>query len=95
MSSNNPKPDSSLARRAATSTPEPDNSAPTMSAMARAATAAVPCPMTMIRRGDATVAGRTPSSTTSRRPGSPTNRPRSVLANEPGDSLISLSRKCG
>ncbi len=100
MSSASSKPDSSVASDVETIGPLPARQRATDSATLRAATAAVPWPMAMMRRmapdvsRSATDAGRAcaPSSTP-HRPLRSTTRPRNVLRNDCGASVISFSRK--
>ncbi len=102
MSRRRPKPDSSVAVIAST-TSAPAASSPSVLAIDAPATAAVPCPMTYTRRivpsasRSAMSAGRArpPTAARSRPPSSVEILPRNVLAKLSGDSLISLSRKCG
>ena len=100
MSAERWNPDSSVAVMARTMTPEPATATSMAAATAWPATAAVPWPITSTRRtepirprssGGRVSAGRF----TPRVPPSSTRRPRSVLRNDWGASLISLSRKWG
>ena len=101
MSRRSPKPDSSVAVTAATSSAPPASSSST-AAIDCPATAAVPCPITRIlvivpaasRAATSSGSARAPTAARSR-PSRSTILPRSVLARLSGDSVISLSRKCG
>ncbi len=100
MSSRSWKPDSSVAVIDPITRPEPPSVSARAVATAWPATAAVPWPITSMRRklgirarraGVSVSAGRR----TWRRPPSSTSRPRSVLRNEAGASEISFNRKWG
>ncbi|CAB4736980.1 unannotated protein [freshwater metagenome] len=100
MSSRTENPDNSVAKVEDTTSSVLASSK--VAATARPATAAVPCPITTTFRIDPdakrfrTFSGIASSPrATSSRPAFSTILPRKVLRSEAGDSVISLSKKCG
>ena len=102
MSARRRNPDSSVAGSASTRTSVSARSSRRCSARLWPATAAVPCPITSTRvtspaasRRRTSAGSESSGSSTSNRPSDSMSLPRNVLRNEPGASVISLSRKCG